>query len=112
MEPRRFRLSLLDAVVLLYHIHRGVTTEGVGFEDANKTLQQLTRSLSQFKYTVTEQTLESALWSCNLMDEQGEWWSPEGDDFDTWLKRFLADQHLSFDKFYNVLIERKKNVTG
>jgi len=107
MEQTRFRISLLDAVVLLYHVHRGAKTEGVGFEDCDRTLEYLTRSLAQFKYTVSQSALESALWSCNLMDEQGEFWCPEGKSFDDWIKNFTVNDY-KYDKFYNVMEERKK----
>lgn len=103
----RYRISLLDAVVLLYHVHRGAQHPEVGFEDADKTLKQLTKSLAQFRYTITESSLESALWSCNLMDEVGEFWSPQGLSFKDWTNRLLSEQGADFDHFYNVIDERK-----
>jgi hypothetical protein len=107
MEQERHRISLLDAVVLLYHVHRGTQMQEVGFEDSERTLEQLTRHLSQFKFTITDTALESALWSCNLLDEQGEFWTPQGLSFDDWLAELIDKNGFAFDKFYNTVQKKK-----
>ena len=114
-KSRPFRVNLLDLAVLLYHIHRGAQLEhSVGFEDCDYTLSQLTKELSPCRAEVDQATLQSALWSCNLMDEVGEWDSPTGEDFDSFLARLLKfapkdpSSRLTYDKFYNLLSKTEK----
>ena len=102
-----FKISLLDLATLLYHVHRGAQMDEVGFEDCERTLQQLTRELSPVRARIAPGSLESALWSCNLMDEVDEWWSPTGESFESFVARLLRyatkEQRYEFDKFYNSL---------
>lgn len=106
-----FRIALIDLVTLLYNVHRGAQDEEqVGFEDCERTLQQLTKDLSPVRARVDRSALESGLWSCNLMDEVGEFWSPKDESFDRFLNRVLRyaspQERLEFDKFFNLI--RKK----
>ena len=100
-------VSLLSLAILLYHVHRGAQHDQVGFEDAQETLDTLTRKLSR-RVPVDPAVLESALWSANLMDEQGQWWHPRGLTFEQFVKGMLPG--MKFDRTYNTLkkIERKK----
>lgn len=79
----------------------------VGFEDCERTLPELTEELSQARALVNKNAFESALWSCNLMDEAGEWWSPRGESFDQFLARVLRymskEDKYTFNKTYNQL---------
>ena len=110
----RFRLSLLEVATLLYHLHRGAQlVDKVGFEDCNQTLEQLTRKLAPTRVFVSHEALESALWSCNLMDEAGEWWSLDGKTFDQFVAHMLeratiTEERHEFDKFYNSLKKKRR----
>ncbi len=103
--PDRLRLSVLDLAILLFHVHRGTEIEQVGFEDCERTLQQLTAALEPKRVFVPRECVESALWSANLMDEVGEFWHPQGTGFDKWVRKILAhslsEMHLQFSRTYN-----------
>lgn len=75
----------------------------VGFEDCDRTLLMLSKLLTRNSITVRREHLESALWSCNLMDEAGEFWSPRGESFDEFVNRLLLPYQGEFDKFYNLI---------
>lgn len=111
--PHELRLSMLDLATLLYHVHRGAQLETVGFEDCERTLQQLTEELAPKKRLVSRGALESALWSANLMDEAGSFWSPIGESFDRFVRRLLReatpDERLEFERFYNQIRVRKSS---
>jgi len=104
-----FRITLLDAATLLYHIHTGSThfREHVGYEDCERTLKQLTAVLAPKRVVVPKDALESALWSCNLMDEIGEWWAPDGSSFDGFMNRLLRyarpDERIEYDRMYSFI---------
>jgi hypothetical protein len=103
-DLEEFRLNLFDLLVLLHNVLEGAQDSEVGYEDAEYTLKQLVKKLSRRTYPVRRATLESALWSCNLMDEAGTFWHPEGMSFDDYCKKSLRDRlGVRFDKCYNLL---------
>lgn len=104
-----YALHLMDIVVLLYHVHKGSKESDVGFEDADRTLQELTKLLCQRRVTVKKSALESALWSCNLMNERKKFWHPEGKSFKAYLAKILRPYGSEFDHFYNWILESKEN---
>lgn len=105
--PNKYLVSLLDIAVLLFHIHKGNETAEVGFEDADKSIEELTALLHSKKVEVNKDALESALWSCNLMDEEQQFWSPKKESFVLYAARLLnnsghyTEGNLSFDRTYN-----------
>jgi hypothetical protein len=105
-QGRYRELKLLDVVTLLYNIQVGARHKRVGFEDSMETLESITKKLSVKKLYIDPSVLESALWSCNLMDECDAFWDPKGRSFEQFLKEVLGRD--SFDRFFNV-IERKED---
>lgn len=91
------KVTLLDLLTLLYHVREGAQTPEVGFLDANNTIQTLTKKLNR-KTWVGLDALESALWSCNLMDEVGKFHDYKGRSFDQLLKDILGKD--DYDRFY------------
>lgn len=100
------KLSLMDIVTLLHNVHEGARTADVGFEDAMESLGSLTQKLDKQKVWVDPSVLESALWSCNLMNDKKRFWDTRGRSFDDFVKRVLEGG--SFDKFFN-LTEREED---
>jgi len=98
-------LRLLDVAVLLFNVHKGATDAEVGFEDCRETLDTFTRKLNKYMF-VDPMLLESALWSCNLLDEHGRFWHPQGLTFEEFLKKVV--RRGKFNRTYNV-IENEEN---
>lgn len=105
--PKTYAVSLLDLAVLLLHVHKGAEHPEVGFEDADRSIEELTKLLQVRKVEVQREALESALWSCNLMDEEQVFWSPKKESFILFAARLLnnsghyGDGTLTFDRQYN-----------
>jgi hypothetical protein len=97
-------VSLVDIVALLDNIYRGAQHAEVGFEDASRTLDAITHELNK-KVFIDPSVVESALWSCNLMDEQGKFWHPRGLSFEQFLKKLVPFR--AFCRKYNILGPRK-----
>ena len=95
------KLNLLDIAVLLYHVHKGASDDNVGFEDARNTLDSLSKQLCRKKVYVSTAALESALWSCNLLDELGRFDDIRGRSFDEFLHDLIPGE--KFDRFYNTI---------
>lgn len=100
------KVRVLDVVVMLDHICRGAEHSEVGFEDANNTLDNLTHQLSK-EVWLKRSDVESALWSCNLLDEQGHFRHPRGGTFQEWVKRLLRGVGR-FNKKRNYIEDDKK----
>lgn len=100
----RIDVRLMDIVALLYALHRAGADDDIGFEDAGRTLEGITRVLNR-RVALESSVLESALWSCNLLDEKGQFWHPEGLEFERWVKDIIG-RNLKYNRVYN-LIERK-----
>jgi hypothetical protein len=98
------RVRLLDLVTLLHNVYVGSEDIEVGFEDAQETLASLTLRLNK-PVMLDPSLLESALWSCNLLDEKGKFWDAKGRPFDQFLKELLP--HDRFNKQYNYLEDKE-----
>lgn len=98
-------MKLINILTLLYNIRMGAHYENVGFEDALETIPTLTRKLNR-RVWVDPAVLESALWSCNIMQENGTFWDVKGRTFE----QFLNDEFKrdTFNLRYH-LIERRRD---
>lgn len=96
-------VHLMDVALLLFHIYRGAEDEEVGWEDTHNTIDDMMKMLNR-TILVDPSTLESALWSCNLLNERKKFWHPKKRKFDDWLKDLLGSD--SFNRMYN-MIEKK-----
>lgn len=99
-------VSTLDLVILLDNLCRGAADPEVGFEDCEQTLAEITSKL-HWLTRLKKHDLESALWVCNLLSEKKTFWHPRGYTFDQWTRLLLKGD--SFDKDYNLIIDRPKN---
>lgn len=99
------KVKLLDSAILLYHVHRGAQHPKVGFEDTNRSLDQLTHALGKPAW-IEKPVVESALWSANLLDEQNQFWHPKGLNFTQFVQTLLGPGE-AFDLFYNTIQGKK-----
>jgi hypothetical protein len=98
-------VRLMDIVTLLHCVWAAKQHPDVGFEDASRTIEQMTRMLNK-RILVDPSLLESTLWSCNLLDERGEFWDVRGRSFSTFLRELLGNER-KFDRRYNVIIREE-----
>lgn len=102
-------VSILDVAILLYNLHRAAADPEVGFQDTDRSLERLTWELEQRRYPISPEILASALWSCNMMDEVGEFTSFSDKSFEQFHKRVLRYQpHLRFDVEYNQILPKEE----
>lgn len=94
---RHLYISVLDIVVLLYNVYRA-SKNSIGYNDADKTLAQLTSELKGHM-KVRVDTLEKLLYASNMLDEQKKFWHYRDTTFDSFLKRVAPK--LKFDKKRN-----------
>lgn len=97
------QVRLLDICTFLVNVHAGAKREDVGFEDAGRTLDQLTMMLNK-KALLSPSVIESCLWSCNLMNEAGVFWDSKDRTLPEYIKYVLGSE--KYNLVYNTL-ERK-----
>jgi hypothetical protein len=99
----RVGLSEEQVAVLLDHVFRGAAHPDVGYADANRTMGELHRALVN-RRSVQLEVIESALWSCNLLNDLGAFVHPDGLSFEEFVKK-LTPPGKTFDKFFNVFLD-------
>lgn len=103
MVPSHFKVSPLQAVVLLHH----VTHSAEASNDADRTVGEIIVEIDESGGMLSKGLLESALYCCNMEAEDGKFWHPLGHNFDRFISGMLINKHLHFDKYYNVIYEVK-----
>jgi hypothetical protein len=92
------RISLLDLAVLTHAVIDASKKEAVGFEDADRTLSQMRQTLHR-EVEMDKAVVESALWSCMLLMEEGQFLHPDGLSFEGFANK-LAPQGERFNGSY------------
>lgn len=92
---------MLELAVLLYNAHIAAADAEIGFEDANDTLENITRRLNKW-IMVDPAYVESALWACNMLNEKNKFSHPRGLTFEQFVEKILKGRG-KFDTFYNIV---------
>lgn len=95
------RLSLIHLAVMLHHVWKAENDPEVGWEDPQRTAKDMSRALNR-KVFVDPAIIESAMWACNILNEQGKFEHPMGFTFDEWVGRII-DRRGRFDRDYNLI---------
>lgn len=96
-------VSLYDVAVMLANVHRALHDPLVGYEDAEKTLTEFELSMRRHE-SFPKEAIESALWSCNLLNEKGAFFHPRGYSFDDFIRKVLPKN--DFDPVFNIIEEK------
>ncbi len=103
LEISKFKeVRLLDLAILLYNVHRAAEEAEVGFYHASESLDSLTKLLDK-KAIVRIEDIEAALWSSNLLDEQGKFWHPQL-KFKDWVRNLVG----KYNQFYCIVEEESR----
>jgi hypothetical protein len=100
---KKIHLSESNKLILLDNIARGAEHVNVGFEDAARTRGQLEGLIISGR-ALDMEVLESALWSANLLNEEGSFYHPAGLTFDQFVEEILPT-NMTFDRFFNLIKE-------
>lgn len=100
---RNFKnLSLMDIVVLLGNLHKGNADNEVGFEDALRTVDDVTRYLQKFA-KIDASLIESMIWSCTMLQEKGKFWHPQNRSYEDFIKTIEKSMGEKVNVKYNYL---------
>jgi hypothetical protein len=98
-------VRLLDMAVLLYSVHLAARDELIGHTDARESLHSLSMKLGS-QIFLEPNVLESALYSANLLDEQGKFVHPAGLTFEQMVTKILKGR--KFDRRFSMIEGNKK----
>lgn len=73
--------------------------------DADRTVDELLAALDDNRGWIPRVVLESALYCCNINDEDGKFWHPQVATFPGFIKKVLGTKY-HFDRYYNRIIEK------
>ncbi len=100
----RYPVSPLSALILIHHVVNSEDAEN----DADRTVEEIVSEIDTFKGYLSKGVLESALYCCNLEDENKQFWHPWKRPFDMFVKELLPHGQ-TFNKYYNVICEEIKD---
>jgi hypothetical protein len=103
---RSFYIDTTSLVTLVDNVYRGAEHPDVGYEDAHIPFNKYLETLKSM-HAITVDRLESGLWSCNLLNEEGKFWHPRGLTFDQFLGSLKTGDFV-FNKTYNVFESRRE----
>lgn len=95
-------VQLYDLAVVLNNLMLAANDKDVGFEDADRTYNQLKANLS-IKVEIPIELLESALWASTMLDEQNKFCHPERKKYNEFTKDLLTHTDFKFNRTYNIL---------
>lgn len=87
-------VRVTELLTLLYNVCQGSREETVGWEDTHRTMEMIMTRLNN-RVLLEPSIVESALWSCNLMNEAGKFWDSRGRSFDAFVKDLLGRDRLN-----------------
>jgi hypothetical protein len=101
MGFRSVSLRPVDIAVLLHNVYHCPDASN----DADHTVNEIVTILNKGAGYLSKDILESALYCCNMNNEQGKFWHPQKISFDSFVKHLLGAK-FTYDTYYN-LIEAK-----
>ncbi len=100
-------LRLSDIVTLAINTNAAAMDPEIGFEDADRTLEDFWRQLNATPVAIRKTLVESALWSCTMLDEKDALWLPRGNkNYRGFLDEMLPSNCI-FDRKLNLIIEKE-----
>lgn len=101
MAFRSVSLRPLDIAILLHNVYHCPDASN----DADHTIEEIVLTLNKGVGYLTKELLESALYCCNMNNEQGKFWHPQKVQFDSFVKHLLGAD-FQFNKYYNYIEEK------
>ncbi len=109
IDPRetRLRLNSFDLAVIIHNILEASNDVAIGFLDSERTVKGITKDFSRV-VKVKQSLLESGLYFCNLMSENGKFWHPTGKSVDEFIADIIrvSGKPYRFDKDYHLFFDR------
>jgi len=100
VKRTHFRVNRLETTVLLHNIFHCEDADN----DADRTMEELVSSLEYNRGYVEKSVLESALYCCNMNNEQGKYWHPFRQPIKMFIKTLLGSG-FTFDYYYHLINE-------
>lgn len=93
-------VRLLDIAIMLLNSYKASNEPEIGYQDPIETLDSLSRRLNQ-KTMVDPRQIESMLWACNMLNEEGKFVHPSGMTFTDFIAKVAPGSEFNLD--YNTI---------
>lgn len=90
----------MDISILLLNTHKANVQPDIGYQDTIETIEGVNKRLNQ-KVLVDPRLIESMLWACNMLNEDGKFIHPTNLTLDEFIKVVLPNG--TFDLNYNTI---------
>jgi hypothetical protein len=102
-----FRISHMDALVLLMAIQRAHEFHELSNLDSERTTEELYKAMNK-TFPINKKLLESALAYANFLNEKKQFTHPKKMSFKTFLNWMFRGSDFEFDLKYNLLVPKKE----
>lgn len=97
MQKLRYSISVYDYIIMYTNLLKAAHIKEIGYENADKTFKQLTRSLKEKRIKISKDDLEDALWACNQLSQRDEFTTADGNkSFKEWLDEAFPGRNFVY----------------
>ncbi len=99
-------IRITELCTLMYSFLRASEHEDIGFEDTNMSYEMMHKRLNR-EFKLDPSTMESLLWSCNMLNERGEFKDVKGRSFDEFVTDVLKGDDIH--RVYGWIVKKGEN---
>ena len=106
-----FDVNLQQLLVLTANVVKAKTMpDTAGYLDCEVSYSSFLARLQRHGAVMKRSELEAALWACNILDEQGEFFNVTSAPLDVFINQLMnyKKRRLHFDRLYNQVKERPR----
>lgn len=98
----KIEVRLSDLAVILFNLMKGWRDRQIGSEDAMRTYYSIRNNID-LQTKIPVELMESALWTCTMLDERGKFEHPDQLSYEAFLKKLFFKTNKKLNKKYNYL---------
>ena len=102
-EEKYYKVSLLQLITLVMNVYLAKEIDEIGWQHARETFEKYYMKMNK-TFWVERKDIETALWACNMLNEQEKFWHPEKYRLNKFVTGIL-NRDERFDFYYNFIRE-------
>ena len=100
---RNYTISLLQLSTLMMNVYLARSVDEIGWQHARQTFDRYYREM-ETTTRISQGNLETGLWACNMLDEQGRFWHPDQGKLRPFVRSILNSDER-YDYYYSLIRE-------
>jgi len=102
-DERNYRISLLQLSTLMMNVYLARSVDEIGWQHARQTFENYYKEMD-ITTRISQSNLETALWACTMLDEQGRFWHPDQNKLRPFVRSILNPDER-YDYYYSLIKE-------